>query len=149
MCVCVGTGAAAGRKRIHLHAERRHAARALEQARVAVYPIDVRGVVVLGAPVLPSPNTALLNKPDSYQAPPTDTSVKLSGQYDEMEQKLETAKETGNMKSNKKKTKGSVAAAGGESVEDIQRVMDRQQFHLAQIELIKESIPIFTQVRLD
>ncbi len=69
-----------------------------------------------------------------------EMSEALQGQYDEMEQKLETAKETGNMKSNKKKTKGSVASAGGESVEDIQRVMDRQQFHLAQIELIKERL---------
>ena len=68
-----------------------------------------------------------------------EMSEALQGQYDEMEHKLETAKETGNMKS-KKKAKGSVTSTGGESVEDIQRVMDRQQFHMAQIELIKERL---------
>ena len=69
-----------------------------------------------------------------------EMSEALQGQYDEMEAKLETAKEAGNMKSNKKKTKGAVSTSMGESVEDIQRVMDRQQFHIAQIELIKERL---------
>ena len=66
-----------------------------------------------------------------------EMSEALQGQYDEMEKKLETAKESGK---SKKKAKGSVATAAGESVEDIQRVMDRQQFHIAQIELIKERL---------
>ena len=69
-----------------------------------------------------------------------DMSEALQSQYDEMERKLETAKESGNIKANKKKTKGATSTAGGESMEDIQRVMDRQQFHIAQIELIKERL---------
>ena len=65
---------------------RKEAFRALEQARIAVYPIDARGVLNAGPPARAQTNTALANSPGSVAAPPLDEGSKISGQCEVMDQ---------------------------------------------------------------
>lgn len=69
-----------------LNEVRKDAFRALQQARIAVYPIDVRGVVILGPPPVPGMSTSISNSPGSIAAPVMGEISRINGQYDDMEQ---------------------------------------------------------------
>jgi VWFA-related protein len=58
--------------------------RALEQSRIAVYPIDVRGVLVDGPPMRPTVATS--QQPGSVSGPRLGEGTQAFGQYDAMDQ---------------------------------------------------------------
>ena len=62
---------------------RKQAFRALEQARIAVYPIDVRGVLPAGAPLRPAVGTGLMNTAGSDTIPFTPEGLKTGSQFDD------------------------------------------------------------------
>ncbi len=65
----------------------REASRKLEQARIAVYPIDTRGVLQGGmAPIRVANTAAWANDPSTAPKPVTTESQKIGGQYDAMDQ---------------------------------------------------------------
>lgn len=77
----------AGGDRTQLEDQIRQSDRALEAARIAVYPIDVRGVLMGGmAPVKVIDTAAAANDPSTAGAPPLGESTKAAGQYDRMDQ---------------------------------------------------------------
>lgn len=70
--------------------EMRGAYRSLEQARIAVYPIDVRGVLMGGIVQTPVINTkAAAEDPSSIPPRRASESEKVAGQYDEMDRLAE------------------------------------------------------------
>ncbi|MGI4829468.1 MAG: VWA domain-containing protein [Janthinobacterium lividum] len=71
---------------------RRDAYRALEQARIAVFPIDVRGVLGATSAASPSTGSQLKNSPGSIPVSSIPEAAKIAGQYDDLE---DLAKATG------------------------------------------------------
>ena len=65
---------------------RREAYRALEQARIAVFPIDVRGVLNVNGITPPSTRSQLKNSPGSIPAPATTEAAALGGQYNDLDE---------------------------------------------------------------
>lgn len=76
-----------GGNRAQMEDQLRQSDRALEAARIAVYPIDVRGVLMGGlAPVKVIDTAAAANDPSTAGSPPLGESAKISGQYERMDQ---------------------------------------------------------------